>query len=306
MPCADDTALWSRVIYVSFDELKGEPPASNLYGDFISAIKLHSALMPEYFTLARSPDGFDLCAINDFTAFLDEVTCKSRERNNSGWARVGYMMVLLTKVYQGSYEKMHELLEFVAKSCHYQATRMLGAPGIFDKFLTIVLETIARGQSIHFDSDQCAYFHCYRTTITIGDEPVLALRLDWWVKYLKTKKLLDVTAAQLRDARPKEHSDMRTDVPFYDVQTSPWCNSFRTPRIKRSMPPATAQNRPLYINFNPNNPGRLFEYRPALVNGVLQWVLQPVYHLRALIQRLIRRIRAATWYNQGFRGGSGF
>ena len=63
--------------------------------------------------------------------------------------------------------------------------------------------------------------------------------------------------------------------------------------VKRSMMPlATAQNRPLYINFNPNNPGRLFEYRPALVNGVLQWVLRPVYHLAYWIQRLIRRIRA--------------
>ena len=226
MPCADDTALWSRIIYVTFDELKGEPPASSLYGDFISAIKLHSALMPEYLTLARPAGGFDLCAINDFTAFLDEVTCKSRERNNSGWARVGYVMVLLIKLYQGSFEKMHALLEFVAQSCHYQATRMLGTPGIFDKFLAIVLETIARGQSILFDSDQCVYFHCYRTTITVGDEPVLALRLDWWAKYLKTKRLLDVTAAQLRDARPKEHSEMRMDVPFYDVQTSPWPPTF--------------------------------------------------------------------------------
>ena len=62
------------------------------------------------------------------------------------------------------------------------------------------------------------------------------------------------------------------------------------------MPPATAQNRPLYINFNPNNPGRLFEYRPALVNGVLQWVLRPVYHLAYFIQRLIRRIRAAEHF----------
>jgi hypothetical protein len=226
MPCADDTALWSRIIYVSFNELTGEPPASDLYGDFISAIKLHSALMPEYITLARPASGFDLCAINDFTAFLDEVTCKSRERNNSGWARVGYVMVLLIKLYQGSFEKMHALLEFVAKSCHYQATRMLGTPGIFDKFLAIVLETIARGQSILFDSDQCVYFHCYRTTITVGDQPVLALRLDWWAKYLKSKRLLDVTATQLRDARPKEHSEMRTDVPFYDVQTSPWPPTF--------------------------------------------------------------------------------
>ena len=65
------------------------------------------------------------------------------------------------------------------------------------------------------------------------------------------------------------------------------------------MPPATAQNRPLYINFNPNNPGRLFEYRPALVNGVLQWVLRPVYHLAYFIQRLIRRIRAARGFHQG-------
>ena len=65
------------------------------------------------------------------------------------------------------------------------------------------------------------------------------------------------------------------------------------------MPPATAQNRPFYINLDPNAAGRLFEYRPALVNGVLQWVLRPVYHLAYWIQRLIRRIRAATWYNQG-------
>lgn len=226
LPCADDTALWSRIIYVTFDELKGEPPASSLYSDFLSAIKLHSALMPEYLTLARPASGFDLCAINDFTAFLDEVTCKSRERNNSGWARVGYVMLLLIKLYQGSFEKTHALLEFVAQSCHYQATRMLGTPSLFDKFLAIVLETIARGQSILFDSDQCVYFHCYRTTITVGDVPVLALRLDWWAKYLKTKRLLDVTAVQLRDARPKQHSEMRSDVPFYDVQTSPWPPTF--------------------------------------------------------------------------------
>ena len=64
------------------------------------------------------------------------------------------------------------------------------------------------------------------------------------------------------------------------------------------MPPATAQNRPLYINLDPNAAGRLFEYRPALVNGVLQWVLRPVYHLAYWIQRLIRRIRDATAWNQ--------
>ena len=221
MPCSDDTALWSRVIYVRFTDLEGEQPATGLYNDFTNAIALHSALMPEYFTLVR-PGGFDLCAINDFTAFLDEVTCKSRERNNSGWARVGYTMVLLTKLYQGSYEKMHELLEFVAKSCHYQATRMLSSPGLFEKFLSIVLETIARGQSVLYDSDQCVYFHCYRTTITVGDKPVLCLRLDWWAKYLKSKKLLEATAVQLRDARPREHSEMRSDVPFYSVSNSPW------------------------------------------------------------------------------------
>ena len=36
------------------------------------------------------------------------------------------------------------------------------------------------------------------------------------------------------------------------------------------MPPAPAQNRPFYINLDPDAAGRLFEYRPALVNGVLQ------------------------------------
>ena len=65
------------------------------------------------------------------------------------------------------------------------------------------------------------------------------------------------------------------------------------------MPPATAQNRPFYINLDPNAAGRLFEYRPVRVNGVLQWVLRPVYRWAYWIQRLIRRIRAATWYNQG-------
>ena len=226
MPCADDTALWSRVIYVQFHSLVGDPPAASLYSDFTQACMLHSTLMPEYFTLARPTDGFDTCAINDFTAFLDEVTCTSRERNNSGWARVGYTMVLLTKLYQGSYEKMHELLEYVARSCHYQATRMLSSPGLFDRFLTIVLETIARGQSVLYDSDQCVYFHCYRTTILVDEQPTLCLRLDWWAKYLKSKKLLDATAVQLRDARPKEHTQMRSDVPFYDVQLSPWPPTF--------------------------------------------------------------------------------
>ena len=62
------------------------------------------------------PDGkFDLCAINDFIAFLDQVTCKSRERNNAGWARIGYLMVLLNKVYQGSPAKTRSLLEWLAE-----------------------------------------------------------------------------------------------------------------------------------------------------------------------------------------------
>ena len=63
------------------------------------------------------------------------------------------------------------------------------------------------------------------------------------------------------------------------------------------MPPATAQNRPFYINLDPNAAGRLFEYRPALVNGVLQWVLRPVYTLAYYVRRLIRRIREATAWN---------
>ena len=74
------------------------------------------------------------------------------------------------------------------------------------------------------------------------------------------------------------------------------------------MPPATAQNRPLYINFANFAEGNvnLREFRPALVNGVLQWpewVLRPVYHLAYFIQRLIRRIRAGLdFWNCGLSG----
>ena len=57
------------------------------------------------------------------------------------------------------------------------------------------------------------------------------------------------------------------------------------------MPPASRQNRPpLYVNLVG---GQEYEYRPALVNGVLQWVLRPVYTLAYWIQRFIRRMRAA-------------
>ena len=64
------------------------------------------------------------------------------------------------------------------------------------------------------------------------------------------------------------------------------------------MPPATrsrratAQNRPAYINLYRPGHYQQYEYRPARVNGVLQWVLRPVYHLAYWIQRVIRRIRA--------------
>ena len=67
------------------------------------------------------------------------------------------------------------------------------------------------------------------------------------------------------------------------------------------MPPATAQNRPLYINFAGTGNVNLREFRPVLVNGVLQWVLRPVYHLAYWIQRLIRRITAGVdFYNAGY------
>ena len=64
------------------------------------------------------------------------------------------------------------------------------------------------------------------------------------------------------------------------------------------MPPATrrrratAQNRPAYINLYRPGHYQQYEYRPVRVNGVLQWVLRPVYRLAYYIQRLIRRIRA--------------
>ena len=61
-------------------------------------------------------------------------------------------MVLLTKLYQGSYEKM---LEFIAKSCHDQAKHMLSSPGSLKS--SSRSETIARGQSMLYDSDQCVY-----------------------------------------------------------------------------------------------------------------------------------------------------
>ena len=221
MPCAHDTALWSRVLYIRFGPLEGELPDRHLYEDFTNAIRLHSALIVEYFMLGRPGGEFDVCAINDFIAFLDQVTCKSRERNNAGWARIGYLMVLLNKVYQGSPVKTRSLLEWLTESCHFQSTRMLSSPSLFDKFLALVLETINRGESLTYDSGRCAYFHCYRTTVLIGNVPVLALRLDWWAQFLKREKLLDATAAQLRDASPYD-SAMRDDVPFYDVQTGIW------------------------------------------------------------------------------------
>ena len=55
---------------------------------------------------------------------------------------------------------------------------------------------------------------------------------------------------------------------------------------KYSLPGATR------LSLDPNAAGRLFEYRLKRVNGVLQWVLRPVYTLAYWIQRLIRRIRA--------------
>ena len=57
------------------------------------------------------------------------------------------------------------------------------------------------------------------------------------------------------------------------------------------MAPASRQNRPpLYVNLVG---GQEYEYRPALVNGVLQWVLRPVYTFAYFIRLLIRRVRAA-------------
>ena len=48
------------------------------------------------------------------------------------------------------------------------------------------------------------------------------------------------------------------------------------------------------MNFNPDNPGRLMEFRLKRVNGVLQWLLLPVYTLAYWVQRFIRRSRAAS------------
>ena len=67
------------------------------------------------------------------------------------------------------------------------------------------------------------------------------------------------------------------------------------------MPPATARNRPLYINLAQREGGQRYEYRPALVDGVLQWVLRPVYHLAYFIQRFIRKVRTSIdFWNAGY------
>ena len=62
---------------------------------------------------------------------------------------------------------------------------------------------------------------------------------------------------------------------------------------------ATAQNRPAYINLYRPGHYQQYEYRPVRVDGVLQWVLRPVYRLAYYIQRLIRRIRAGCDFWMG-------
>jgi len=57
-------------------------------------------------------------------------------------------------------------------------------------------------------------------------------------------------------------------------------------------PPATAQNRPPYLYVNLVGTQE-YEYRPTLVNGVLRWVLRPIYTLAYYIRMFIRRVRAA-------------
>jgi hypothetical protein len=65
------------------------------------------------------------------------------------------------------------------------------------------------------------------------------------------------------------------------------------------MPPATAQNRPLYYversmrRHLRQTGGQRYEFRPTRVNGVLQWVLRPVWGLAYFIRKFIRRVRAA-------------
>ena len=70
--------------------------------------------------------------------------------------------------------------------------------------------------------------------------------------------------------------------------------------VKSIMPPATAHHRPqmLFVNLAG---GQRYEYRPALVDGVLQWVLRPVYHLAYFIQRFIRKVRTSIdFWNAGY------
>ena len=67
------------------------------------------------------------------------------------------------------------------------------------------------------------------------------------------------------------------------------------------MQPATAQNRPFYINLYRPGHYQQYEYRPTRVNGVLYWVLRPVYRLAYWVQRLIRRIRAGVdFWSEGY------
>jgi hypothetical protein len=66
------------------------------------------------------------------------------------------------------------------------------------------------------------------------------------------------------------------------------------------MPPATARNRPqmLFVNLAG---GQRYEYRPTLVDGVLQWVLRPVKRLAYFIRILIHRARAAMdFWDHGY------
>ena len=80
------------------------------------------------------------------------------------------------------------------------------------------------------------------------------------------------------------------------------------------MPPATAHNRPLYVTQRSlhyhlrDRGGQRYEFRPTLVNGVLEWVLRPVKRLAYFIRMFIRRMRAATDFGIagfGLRGTDG-
>ena len=163
----EDNAMQSRLLTIIFSELKctSADTDAQLMQEFNIACELMSALQVDLAQIGLYEGKLDGEAIKDWESFLGAVLGRRRDRNVAEWAKLSYILSLLSMAFQDTDVELERMFDWILTQTTRSIFILNANPGLLDQFLIAIIECRETLQPDVLKSkpSDCLFWHNMRT-----------------------------------------------------------------------------------------------------------------------------------------------